>query len=116
MSHLLFSVPLLPAQVRFAPSRGACTMAATTGIRVRQHVHRDDLDGEVTLPCILDRLSRLEHESFSYHELLDDFASRRRVGPVKKELPAKHVLDPAEEADEIVQAYLSVNHGACSSR
>ncbi|CAM9470017.1 unnamed protein product, partial [Ectocarpus fasciculatus] len=90
-------------------------MAATNGIRVRQHARRDDLDGEVTLPCILDRLSRLEHESFSYHELLDDFASRRRVGPVKKELPAKHVPDPAEEADEIVQAYLSVNHGVCSS-
>ncbi|CAM9440116.1 unnamed protein product [Ectocarpus sp. 6 AP-2014] len=91
-------------------------MAATAGIRVRQHAGRDDLDGEVTLPCILDCLSRLEHDSCSYHELLDDFASRRRVGPVKKELPAKHVLDPAEEADEIVQAYLSVNHGACSSR
>lgn len=78
-------------------------MAATTGVRVRQNARRDDLNGEVTLPCILDRLSRLEHESFSYHELLDDFASRRRVGPVQKELPAKHVLDPAEEADEIVQ-------------
>lgn len=85
-------------------------MAATAGIRVRQHARRDDLDGEVTLPCILDRLSRLEHDSFSYHELLDDFASRRRVGPVKKELPAKHVLDPAEEADEIVQVTLLTVH------
>lgn len=120
----------------------------TTAIakRLCQQTHANGHSEEVTLPGILDRLSRLENEGFSYDELLHDFASRRRVGPVREELPAKHVLDPAKETDEAVQvrggnlcprpvlffamnkhivtssncapmqAYLSLTRGACSAR
>ncbi|CAN0081825.1 unnamed protein product [Scytosiphon promiscuus] len=91
----------------------------TTGIgqQMHQHARTDGRHDEVTLTGILGRLSRLEHEGFSYGELLDDFASRRRVGPLKEkkeEDPAKHVLNAAEEADEIVQAYLSLTDGGYS--
>lgn len=75
----------------------------TTRRRGRYQTHGDGHSENITLPCILDRLSRLEHEGFSYDELLYNFASRRRVGPVNEELPVKHVLDPAEETEEIVQ-------------
>lgn len=78
-------------------------MTATIAKKMCQQTHGDGHSQEVTLPCILGRLSRLENEGFSYDELLHDFASRRRVGPVNEELPAKHVLDPAEETDDIVR-------------
>lgn len=80
-------------------------MAASVGHRMHQDTLVGGYSEEVSLPCILGRLSRLEHEGFSYGELLHDFASRRRVGPlnVEEEHPAKHVLDPAEETDQIVQ-------------
>eukprot|EP00752_Nemacystus_decipiens_P002143 g2042.t1 len=88
----------------------------TTAIAKRMCGERrgSDRSDEVTLSCILDRLSRLEHEGFSYDELLHDFASRRCVGPVNQELPASHVADPAEETDEVVQAYLSLTRRDCS--
>lgn len=78
-------------------------MATAITKRVYGETHGCDHSEEVTLPGILDRLSRLENEGFSYDELLHDFASRRRVGPMNEELPARHVIDPAEETDEIVQ-------------
>lgn len=78
-------------------------MTATTSRCMRDQTRGDGLTGKTTLPCILNRLSRLEHEGFSYDDLLHNFASRRRVGPVNEELPVKHLLDPAEEIDEIVQ-------------
>lgn len=75
--------------------------------QMHQESSTDGHSDEVTLPCILGRLSRLEHEGFSYGELLHDFASRRRVGPLnaeeEEEHPAGHVLDAAEETDKIVQ-------------
>lgn len=87
-------------------------MKAATRRRTRYQTHGDG-DGHsenITLPCILDRLSRLEHEGFSYDELLHNFASQRRVCPVNEELPVKHVLDPAEETDEIVQVREHASH------
>ena len=78
-------------------------MAATIGKRMRIQTHGDGYCDEVTLPGILHRLSRLENEGFSYDELLHDFASRRRVGPVNEEITGKKVVDPAEQTDEIVQ-------------
>lgn len=77
----------------------------TTAIakRMRQQTHGTGHSEEVTLPGILDRLSRLENEGFSYDELLHDFASRRRVGPVNEEPPGRRVVDPAQETDEVVQ-------------
>lgn len=71
--------------------------------RMCQQSHGIGYSEEVTLPGILGRLSRLENQGFSHDELLHDFASRRRVGPVNEELPARHVIDPAEETDEVVQ-------------
>lgn len=78
-------------------------MTTVIAKRMCQQTRGDGLSEEVTLPCILDRLSRLENDGFSYDELLHDFASRRRVGPVNEEPPAKRVIDPAQETDEIVQ-------------
>lgn len=60
-------------------------------------------DSEVSLPCILGRLTKLEAEGLSYDELLHDFANRRRVAPVEENRPVKNVVDPAQETDEIVQ-------------
>lgn len=60
-------------------------------------------DSEVSLPCILGRLTKLEAEGLSYDELLHDFANRRRVAPVDENRPVKNVVDPAQETDEIVQ-------------
>lgn len=76
-------------------------MAGAIQRRMYPQTTRDDSQ-DVTLPCILGRLARLEKEGFSYDELLHDFASRRRVGPVN-ERAVKHVLDPAQETDERVQ-------------
>lgn len=78
-------------------------MATAIAKRMHLQTHLDGRSEEVTLQGILDRLSRLENKGFSYDQLLHDFASRRRVGPVKKELPAKTIIDPAEQTDEIVQ-------------
>lgn len=78
-------------------------MAATAGKRMRVQTHGGDQSDEITLPVILDRLSRLENGGFSYDELLHDFASRRRVGPVNKEIAEKRVVDPAEETDVVVK-------------
>ncbi len=78
-------------------------MAATIGKRMRVQTHSDGHSDEITLPGILDRLSRLENGGFSYDELLHDFASRRRVRPVNEEIPGKKVVDPAEETDVVVK-------------
>lgn len=76
-------------------------MASAVGRRLCEQDYNGDSD-EVTLPSIVGRLSRLETTGFSYDELLHDFASRRRLGPLE-ECPATYVVDPAQETDEIVQ-------------
>lgn len=60
-------------------------------------------DSEVSLPCIVSRLTKLEAEGLSYDELLHDFANRRRVAPVDEDWAVKNIVDPAQETDEIVQ-------------
>lgn len=69
-------------------------------------------ESEITLPCILGRLSKLEREDFSYGQLLDGFAGQRRIHPLKKadEPPSAMPLavDPAEETDAIVQVRIVV--------
>lgn len=79
-------------------------MAAAIGeqsFTQRSSIRRDYSD--VSLPCIVGRLTKLEAEGSSYDELLHDFASRRRVAPVKERRSVNKVADPAQETDEIVQ-------------
>lgn len=73
---------------------------AISPVLPREHDH------EVTLPCILSRLSRLEEEEFSYKQLLQDFAERRRLGPLSKS-PRTLVDDPVGQAYNTVQVYNS---------
>lgn len=59
---------------------------------------------ELTLPCIVGRLSRLEREGFSYDELLYDFTCGRRVvTQTTKGRPEGHAVDTAKETEDIVQ-------------
>lgn len=59
---------------------------------------------ELTLPCIVGRLSRLEREGFSYDELLPDFACRRPVvTQTNNERPGGHAVDTAKETEDLVQ-------------
>lgn len=104
-----------PRKVCRSSSPTRCAMTAAVAKRMCRYTHGSGHSEEVTLPCIVDRLSRLENEGFSYDELLHDFASRRRVGPVNEELSEKHVIDPAEETDEIVQVRETMYIWWCSA-
>lgn len=62
---------------------------------------------ELTLPCILGRLSKLENDDFSYGQLLDGCVGRRRIRPLlsgeSKTVATRLVANPAEETDAVVQ-------------